>query len=152
SLTVSKAATTTAAAGATASFNTTAQNVNLNATVTSPAGTVNEGTVTFTILNGNTVIGAPVTANVANGAVSATYTLPGGTHWDIVYTIKAVYSTGPDYTDSQDANHSLTMIPGLDPVLSPIGSKSVAQGQTVTFTALATDPNLPASPLAFSLD
>ena len=55
------------------------QNVTLNATITSAAGTVNEGTETFTILNGTTVVGTPVTVNVAAGAASASYVLPAGT-------------------------------------------------------------------------
>ena len=40
----------------------------LSATITSPAGVVNEGTETFTILSGTTPIGTPVTVNVAAGA------------------------------------------------------------------------------------
>ena len=40
----------------------------LTATVTSSAGTVNEGTETFTLFSGATPIGSPVTVNVANGA------------------------------------------------------------------------------------
>ncbi len=42
--------------------------MNLNATVTSKAGIVNEGQETFTILSGTTVIGTPVTVNVSAGA------------------------------------------------------------------------------------
>ena len=42
------------------------QTVNLSATVTSPNGTVNEGTETFTILAGSTPVGSSVTVNVVN--------------------------------------------------------------------------------------
>jgi hypothetical protein len=38
------------------------------------------------------------------------------------------------------------------PVLAPIGSKTVAEGATLTFIATATDPNLPSQSLAFSID
>src|SRR6185369_1145194 len=38
------------------------------------------------------------------------------------------------------------------PVLAPIGNKSVHQGQTVSFTASATDADLPAQILTYSLD
>ena len=38
------------------------------------------------------------------------------------------------------------------PVLAAIGNKSVDEGSPLTFTAAATDPNLPANNLSFSLD
>ena len=60
--------TTVTAANASATFSTSAQDVSLSATVTSTAGTVNEGTATFTILSGTTVIGSPVTVDVSAGA------------------------------------------------------------------------------------
>ena len=64
-LTVNVATTATAAAGATATFGDAS--VTLSATITSPAGTVNQGTETFTILNGTTPVGTPVTVNVGHG-------------------------------------------------------------------------------------
>ena len=56
-LTVGNAATTTTAANATAIFSLSDQPVTLNASVASPAGTVNVGTVTFTVRQGGTIIG-----------------------------------------------------------------------------------------------
>jgi len=38
------------------------------------------------------------------------------------------------------------------PILAPIGSQTVHEGQTVTFTATATDADMPAQTLTFSLD
>ena len=38
------------------------------------------------------------------------------------------------------------------PVLAAIGNKSVDEGSLLTFTASATDPDLPANNLSFSLD
>src|SRR5262249_12851234 len=64
---VAAAPTVTTPASATATFSTSSQNVSLSATVTSSAGTVNEGSVTFTVLSGRTVIGNAVTVNVVNG-------------------------------------------------------------------------------------
>src|SRR6202011_2183038 len=75
-LTVSAAASATASASASATFNAAGQSVALSATVTSAAGVVNEGTETFTILSGTTVIGSPVTVNVASGPASAGTNLP----------------------------------------------------------------------------
>src|SRR5262249_32680369 len=37
------------------------------------------------------------------------------------------------------------------PVLAPVGNKSVAEGDALTFAASATDPDLPANGLTFSL-
>src|SRR5262249_13182594 len=94
--------TATAAASASATFSTAGQNVTLSATVTSAAGTVNEGTETFTILRGATVIGTPVTVNVASGAAAAAYALPPRTPGGS-YTIQATYNgtgTFPGFTDS----------------------------------------------------
>ena len=65
---IGASATATAAARASATFNVGDQNVSLNAKITSPAGVVNEGFETFTILAGTTVIGVPVTVNVSAGS------------------------------------------------------------------------------------
>ena len=91
SLTINAAATTSATASASATFSPVEQNVSLSTTVTSTAGTVNEGTETFTILLGSTVIGSPVTVNVVAGVAGASYGIPGGTSPG-TYTIQAVYS------------------------------------------------------------
>ena len=74
------AATTTTVSDATAVFSPADQTVVLSATVTTAAGTVNEGTVTFTVRNAaNAVVGLPVVGNVSGGVATANYTLPGGT-------------------------------------------------------------------------
>ena len=91
-----------------ATFSASNQNIAVGATVTSPGGTVNEGTETFTILQGTTVIGSAVTANVSAGAAAATYVLPGGTAAG-TYTIKAVYNGTANFATSTDTSHSLTV-------------------------------------------
>ena len=67
-LTISDAATTTAATSATTTYSGASQSVSLIAGVTSAAGTVNEGSVTFTILSGGNPIGSPVSAAVSSGS------------------------------------------------------------------------------------
>jgi RHS repeat-associated protein len=52
-------------------------------------------------------------------------------------------------TAAQASTHIGIVAP---PVLSPIGNKIVSVGQQLTFTATATDPNVPPDPLTFSLD
>jgi hypothetical protein len=76
-LTVFAAGTQTVAGSTTATFNSGTNSVTVVANVTSPNGTVNEGTVTFTLVNPN---GANVTtsAAVSGGTASATLVLPPG--------------------------------------------------------------------------
>ena len=65
--------------------------VPLTATVNSPAGTVGEGSVTFTVLNGTQDVGTPTTGNVAGGSVTVNYTIPANEPVGS-YTIQAVYN------------------------------------------------------------
>ena len=126
SLTVSAATTTTAAVSAVKTFSSvSSQNVALSATVTSAAGTVNEGTETFTILSGSTVIGAPVTANVGAGAASTSYPLPAGLQGGS-YTIQAVYNDTANYATSTDTTHVLT--------INAAGSTTAANSTSTTFS------------------
>ncbi len=111
SLTINAAATTSATASASATFSPVEQNVSLSTTVTSAAGTVNEGTETFTILLGSTVVGSPVTVNVVAGAAGASYGIPGGTSPG-TYTIQAVYSGTADFLGYTD-NSQVLVIAGL---------------------------------------
>ena len=76
--------------------------------MTSPDGTVNEGTVTFTLLQDGTPVGDPVVTSVSNGSATANYTLPGGTPAGS-YTIDAAYNGTPDFAGSSDSGHALTV-------------------------------------------
>ena len=80
--------------------------------MTSSAGTVDEGTETFSILSGTTAIGSAVTVNVGNGTASASYVLPAGTSTG-TYTIRAVDNGTADFPGSTDTSHSLTVNPGM---------------------------------------
>lgn len=108
SFTVGHAATTTSASNATATYSATAQNVTLAATVTSTVGTVNAGTVTFTVLQGATPIGTAVSGSVTNGSAAASYVLPGGTTGG-TYTIQAVYNGTASFATSSDSTHTLAI-------------------------------------------
>jgi Bacterial Ig-like domain (group 3) len=109
SLTVEQSSTTTQAAPASAAFSPTAQSVTLNASVTSAAGTVDEGSVEFAIKQGSTVIGTPVSGSVSGGSASVVYALPAGAAAGS-YTIQAEYSdSGGTFADSSDGSHSLTV-------------------------------------------
>jgi len=97
-------ATTTTVSDKTAPYSDVDQSVMLTATITSPAGQVNGGTVTFTVTNAaNVMVGTPVTsATVLAGAASATYTLPGGSGAG-AYVITAGFSGSSGFIDSNDS-------------------------------------------------
>jgi hypothetical protein len=101
----------TTANPASATSSSSDQGVTLGATVTDVGGlAISAGTVTFTILKGNQVIGQPTApATVAFGSASTTYTLPAGTPPG-QYVIEADYSgAGTDYFLSSDVSHFLTV-------------------------------------------
>ena len=98
----------------------------LNATVSSAAGVVNEGTETFTIFNGATPVGSPVTVNVANGTASASYALPAGTAAG-TFTIKTTYTGDANLSGSTDSTHLLT-----------VGKASTTTTATAASTAFST--------------
>jgi hypothetical protein len=112
-LSVSPAGVATAAQTASAAFSTQSQNVSLSATLTDltkPGDTINQGTVTFTLVdsNGNTV-GHPVSAAVSNGSATVNYNLPAGQTAGS-YTMDVRYSDAAgDVTDSGDTSSTLTV-------------------------------------------
>src|SRR6185369_5942936 len=99
--------TTTAVANASATYGDTS--VTLNATVTPTSGpAVNNGSVTFTVKQGATTIGAATTDNtVVAGAASVSYALPAGTNAG-AYTIEASYTPGAGFNASSGTG-SLTI-------------------------------------------
>ena len=127
-LTVGAAATTTSAVNTSTAYSASLRTVTLKATVSSTAGTVTGATETFTVLNGSTPIGPAVSVAVANGAASASYTLPAGLAGG-TYEIKAVYDGGQDFQTSTDTAHTLTV--------NPAGTTTVAANQTTTFSTSA---------------
>lgn len=101
-------ATTTVAVNAALSYSPSNQSVTLSASVTS-TGTVNEGTVTFTILAGGTPVGTAVSSSVSSGTASVSYVIPGGTTAGI-YTVQAAYvDSHGSFGSSSDTSHTLTI-------------------------------------------
>jgi hypothetical protein len=131
------ASTTTTAGNATATFNSSNQNVTLTADVRSIAGPVNEGTVTFTLKQGSTVIGTAATSDtVRNGRASVGYVLPAGTAAGS-YSIDAVYNPGADFIASSDTTHTFTV--------SPASTTTTASNVTATFSDSTQDVTLSAT-------
>ena len=99
--------TITAAANATATYSPNVQSVTLSATVSSGQGAQNVGSVTFTVLAGQTVIGSPAAGTVANGAAAVHYLLPAGTGAGN-YTVQAAYTdANGTFGLSSDNTHTL---------------------------------------------
>ncbi len=139
-LTVRAASTTTAAANASTTYSTASQSVPVSATVTSAAGTVNAGIVTFTILNGSTPVGNPVTANVTSGSASTNYTLPAGTSGG-TYTLQAVYNGTASFPTSTDTSHTLTVNPAATTTAGvTAGAVFSAASQAVALSATVSSP------------
>ena len=110
SLIVNAGATSTTAADVSTTFSGSSQTITLDADVISGGFAVNEGNVTFTVLNGSTPVGSLTTIGVSAGIATTSYMLPPDTATG-TYTIQAVYDdsgTG-NYLDSTDTSHSLTV-------------------------------------------
>ena len=56
-----------------------------------------------------------------------------------------------DLSDSETITINVTEV-NMPPVLDPIGNRTVDEGQTLSFTATASDPDSPPNSLSFSLD
>jgi hypothetical protein len=135
--------TVTTTSNVTVYFSNNVQKVTLTADVTSTSGPVNEGAVTFTILQGKTVIGRATTANVANGVASVSYTLPAGLGLG-PYTIDAAYSGGPDLAGSSDTSHTLTVAAAAITVTAQNATVVYSlSSQSVTLNAAIADTSNP---------
>jgi hypothetical protein len=133
-------ATTTDAFNATATFSQSSQNVLLSADVLNVGpGNVNDGTVTFTVKQGSTVIGLPVTSGTVNdNSAGATYVLPANTPPG-TYTIDAEYTPGGGFLGSSDTTHTLTVNPAATAMVVADASSSYSESpQGVTLTATVT--------------
>ncbi len=105
-LTVSRAGSTTTAASVSSGYNSAASTAQLTANVTSPAGVVNEGSVTFQVLSGTTVIGTATSANVVAGVATIAYALPPGLATGSTFSIQANYGGSADYLASANSASS----------------------------------------------
>jgi len=84
----------------------------------------------------------------ANGLISWTPTEAQG-HADATYTIEVEVSDG-DLTDVETFTITVNEL-NQDPVLAPIGNQTVVAGKSLTFTAAATDGDIPVNNLVYSI-
>src|SRR5439155_1077260 len=134
--------------------------------VTNPGNkTVNEfSTLTFTATATDPVVGQTITWSLLLGTPSATgatiQASTGAFNWTPseaqgpgIYplTIRAEDNATPPLSDNAAITITVNEV-NSPPVLAPIGNKAVAAGSTLAFTATATDADIPANALCFSLD
>jgi len=102
-------------------------------------------TLTFSL------VGAPEGASIdpATGAFSWTPTEAQGPD-EFTFTVKVCDSGTPVLCDEESITVTVTEV-NVAPVLGAIGDKSVAEETALSFTATATDADVPANTLAFSL-
>jgi hypothetical protein len=114
-----------------------AQTVTLSATVSSSTP-VTEGSVTFTVLNGGSIVGTATGAQVLSGVSTVSYALPAGLPPG-AYIIQAVYSPGPDYLASTDTSHCLVIqVPTESLGNVNLGSSSAPVTVVFSFTSATT--------------
>ena len=104
---------------------------------------------------GNPVLDGRITGLQTNDPITAVYETPATLtsplgSYPIVPTLRDPDNRLPNYSVTY-RNGVLTIV-NSPPVLTAIGNKSVNEGTLLTFTATATDPDLPAQTLTFSLD
>lgn len=113
------------------------QTIYLAATVTSSAGQVNEGNVTFTITQaGSTVIGPIISPPVTGGAVLTYATLPAGTPAGI-YSILGAYSGGSNYKPGTGTG---TLVVTVAPATVSLGNLTQNYDGTPKPVTVSTNP------------
>jgi len=118
----------------------------LSFTATATDADVPPNTLTFSL------VGAPAgaTINGSTGAFSWTPTEAQGPG-TYPFTVKVTDNGSPNLSDSEVITVTVNEV-NAAPVLASIGSKSVLLGDSLAFTASASDPDLPANTLTFALD
>jgi hypothetical protein len=129
----SPAATTTTASDKSATLSSADQNVTLTAAVASTSA-VNEGTVTFQVVDATAnPIGTAVTsATLSNGSAGVVYVLPGNTPANL-YTIHANYSGGTNFVASSGTG-TLT-VNATAPPPAPNTTATTVSNNAVTFSS-----------------
>ena len=130
--------TATTANNAAATFSPTTQNVTLTAAVAVPGGTVNQGSVTFQVMNGAANVGAAVpSATLTNGSASVIYALPSGLA-AAGYTIQAAYSGGTNFLASSGSGTLTIGKAASTTTFTSTAPASLAYNQTYTPAATST--------------
>jgi PKD repeat protein len=138
--------------GATASINV-AENAAAVTTVTASDADLPAQTLTYAISGGADA--ARFTINASTGVLSFVtapdYEAPTDVGGNNVYDVTVQVSDGTGGTGSQSIAVTVTPVNDNAPILGPIGAQTIAEGALLSFTASATDADLPAQSLSYSL-
>ena len=93
----------------------------------------------------------PVGATIDPTSGEFSWTPPGGTSPGNHTVTVRVTDGDPSLDDIETITITVNDV-NLPPLLAAIGGQSVVEGNPLTFTAAATDPDVPANNLSFSLD
>src|SRR5207249_3186602 len=118
----------------------------LSFTATASDHDVPAQTLSFS-LEGTVPLGASITSG---GAFSWPPTASQGGH-TYTFSVPARRTSNPTLSDSEEVTVTVKEV-NVAPVLDPIGNKSVDEEQTLSFTATASDHDVPAQTLSFSLE
>jgi hypothetical protein len=130
--------TTTLATGGNTTFSSAGQSVTLSAVVSTANGTVDGGTVTFTV----TGVGSPLTsAPVVQGNASVTFTVPAGTTAG-AYPLLASYNGTDLFSTSNDTTQTFT-ITKATPSISWTNPASVTAGTKLGSSQLNVTASVP---------
>ncbi len=140
-LAILAASTTIAPSGASGSYSATSgEAITLSADVSSTAGTVNQGAVTFKVFDSSSNLIASTVVSVAYGVASGSYVLPAGTAVG-TYTIQAAYNGTASFAPSPSEDGTLTV--SGNTTTTTASNASVAYnpgGETASLTATVTSP------------
>jgi hypothetical protein len=130
-ITISQATTSTSGANLNTAYNQSAHTVTITATVTSSAGTINVGTLNFSVAG----LGSVSNVSIINGLASTSFTVPAGTAVG-AFVITATYSGTTNLQGSTNNTHSLNVIQAATTTTeSNVSTAYSLSSHTVTLTA-----------------
>jgi hypothetical protein len=125
------------------------ENTALTFTATATDSDVPPNTLTFSLVAGTDPVPAGATINSSSGAFSWTPTEAQGPS-TYKFTVRVTDSGTPNLLDEEEITVTVNEV-NEPPVLGAIGNKTIDEETALTFTATATDPDLPPNALSFSL-
>ncbi|HET9802861.1 MAG TPA: dockerin type I domain-containing protein [Candidatus Acidoferrum sp.] len=132
------APTSTSESSASLTYSPNGQSLQLAATVSTSAGSVDGGSVTFTITG---IAGSAVSGPVTAGSASATFSVPGGTPAGN-YAMQASYGGTPAFAASTDSTATLA-IAKATPIIQWNNPPDITVGAALTSTQLNATANVP---------
>jgi len=146
--------TTTTVTNAFSQYSANAQSISISATLTPSSGTVNDGDVTFQVMDGANPVGSPiVSGTVTSNSATALYPIPAALS-SKTYTIVATYGHTNSFDISSDSTHTLTISPATTTLATTPASvvySGASQNVTLSATASSSAGALNAGTISFQI-